>query len=243
MTELAVCVVLVVAAILFIRCTVLSHDRIRRMRWRIRLHMRPGPGFASRSRSSRCAGDVSRRCTMAAGPGPGLRFRHRLLTCTTGYAVRLGRGQWFRRCYGRFEDQVLIMAAPRTGKSGMVADRVLDHPGPVLVASTRADLYERRPVSRARAARSDVFNPQGVGDVPSTLQWDLLGPCTDLVMARRMASRLKVPGVGGGAMVSAEGRSRADGPAVGRRGNRPHHPRLLRVGAAPRARDVPGDPV
>jgi type IV secretion system protein VirD4 len=33
--------------------------------------------------------------------------------------------------------------------------------------------------------------------VPSTLEWDLLGPCRDLVMARRMANWLKVPGIGG----------------------------------------------
>ncbi len=42
-----------------------------------------------------------------------------------------------------------------------------------------------------------MFNPQGVGGVPSSLQWDLLGPCKDLVMARRMASWLKLPGIGG----------------------------------------------
>ena len=42
-----------------------------------------------------------------------------------------------------------------------------------------------------------IFNPQGVGVLPSSLTWDLLGPCTDLVMARRMASWLKVPEIGG----------------------------------------------
>ena len=35
-----------------------------------------------------------------------------------------------------------------------------------------------------------VFNPQGVGGLPSTLRWDLLGPCRDLVMANRMAAWL-----------------------------------------------------
>ena len=166
------------------------------MRWRIRLHMRPGPGFGT---IAELALRWGRLAALHHGrrARPGLRFRHRLLTCTTGYAVRLGRGQWFRRCYGRFEDQVLIMAAPRTGKSGMVADRVLDHPGPVLVASTRADLYESTAGVRGLRGPVHVFNPQGVGDVPSSLQWDLLGPCTDLVMARRMASWLKVPSTGG----------------------------------------------
>ena len=183
-------------ACLFLRCTVFSGDRIRSMRWRIRLHLHPGPGFAS-------AAELWCRWSRHAAIGhgrrarPGLRLRHRLRARTTDYAVRLGRGQWFRRLYARLEDQVLICAAPRTGKSGMVADRILDHPGPVLATSTRADLYESTAGARALRGPVHVFNPQGVGGVPSTLKWDLLGPCRDLVMARRMASWLKVPGVSG----------------------------------------------
>jgi type IV secretion system protein VirD4 len=196
MTEILTCAIPVLAVILFIRSTVFSKDRIRSMRWRIRLYLRPGTGFAT------IAELVIRWGRLAAlhhgqRARPGLRLRHRLATRTTGYAVRLGRGQWWRRCYGRFEDQVLIMAAPRTGKSGMVADRILDHPGPVLAASTRADLFESTAGARALRGPVYVFNPQGVGDVSSSLQWDLLGPCKDLVMARRMASWLKLPGIGG----------------------------------------------
>ena len=127
------------------------------------------------------------------------------------------------------------MAAPRTGKSGMVADRILDHPGPVLATSTRADLYESTAGARACRGPVYVFNPQGVGGVPSTLKWDLLGPCRDLVMARRMAAWLKVPGIGGDLqVVPGQGRRRPGRAAVGRRGDRPHDPGRLRVGAAAR---------
>jgi len=189
-------VALVLAAGLVVRSTVFSGNRIRRLRWRIKFHLHPGPGFATVAemwcRWSRHA---------AIGHGrrarPGMRFRHRLTGRTTDYAVRLGRGQWLRRAYARMEDQVLIMAAQRTGKSGIIADRILDHPGPVLATSTRADLYQTTAGARARRGPVHVFNPQQVGDVPSTLKWDLLGPCKDLVMARRMASWLKVPGIGG----------------------------------------------
>jgi hypothetical protein len=189
-------VALVLAAVLSARCTVFCGSRVRSMRWRIRLHLHPGPGFASIAemwcRWSRHA---------AIGHGrrarPGLRFRHRLTGRTTDYAVRLGRGQWLRRAYARMEDQVLILAAQRTGKSGIIADQILDHPGPVLATSTRADLYESTAGARARRGPVHVFNPQDVGGVPSTLQWDLLGPCRDLVMARKMANWLKVPGIGG----------------------------------------------
>ena len=146
-------VALVLGAVLFVRFTVFSGDRIRRMRWRIRLHLHPGPGFATIAemwcRWSRHA---------AIGHGrrarPGMRFRHRLTGRTTDYAVRLGRGQWLRRAYARMEDQVLIMAAQRTGKSGIIADRILDHPGAVLATSTRADLYESTAAPAPSAARS-----------------------------------------------------------------------------------------
>ena len=143
------------AAVVFVRFTAFSRDRIRRLRWRIMFRLHPGPGFATVAelwlRWSRHA---------AIGHGrrarPGLRLHHRLTGRTTGYAVRLGRGQWFRRLYARLEDQVLICAAPRTGKSGVVADRILDHPGPVLATSTRADLYES--TAGARALRGDAVS-------------------------------------------------------------------------------------
>jgi type IV secretion system protein VirD4 len=190
----AIALALVLAAA--VRFTVFSHHRIRAMRWRIRLHLHPGTGYAT-------FGELWFRWSRHAAIGhgrrarPGMRLRHRLRARTTDYAVRLGRGPFLRRLYARMEDQVLIMAAQRTGKSGLVADRILDHPGPVLATSTRADLYELTAGLRHQRGPVHVFNPQDVGGVPSTLQWDLLGPCKDLVMARRMASWLKVPGIGG----------------------------------------------
>jgi type IV secretion system protein VirD4 len=189
-------VVLTLAAALFFRFTAFSGNRMRSICWRMRLRMHPGPGFASfaelLSRWSRwSAVHHGRRAR------PGLQLHHRLRCRTTDYAVRLGRSQWFRRAYARMEDQVIVLAAPRTGKSGMVADRILDHPGPVLATSTRADLFESTAGARSLRGPVHVFNPQGVGGVPSSLSWDLLGPCKDLVMARRMASWLKVPDITG----------------------------------------------
>ena len=189
-------VLLILLAVLFARFTAFSSDRMRSTRWRMRLRMHPGDGFAS------IAELVFRWGRLAAlhhgrRARPGLRLRHRLRSRTTGYAVRLGRSQWFRRVYARMEDQVLVLAAQRTGKSGMVADRILDHPGPVLATSTRTDLFESTAGARALRGPVHVFNPQGVGGVPSSLSWDLLSPCKDLVMARKMASWLKVPDISG----------------------------------------------
>ena len=36
-----------VLVVLFVRFTAFSSNRIRRMRWRIKLYLHPGPGFAS----------------------------------------------------------------------------------------------------------------------------------------------------------------------------------------------------
>ena len=83
---------------------------------------------------------------------PGLAVRHRVaalvLFAVLASAVLFhktvpGRcAQVRRRVYARMEDQALILAPQRTGKSGLIADRILSHPGAVLATSTRADLAE-----------------------------------------------------------------------------------------------------
>jgi hypothetical protein len=186
-------VVAVLAAWLFYR-RVLSRKaalrhRARALRWRIKLRLRPGPGYASLAelviRWSRAAAFFHGRRAR-----PSLPFWIRLTCRTTQYAVRLGRAQYGRRLYARLEDQVLVLAPQRTGKSGLIADRIMDHPGGLLATSTRADLYDATAAWRARLGPVHVFNPQGVGDVASTLRFPLLAPCRDLAMARRMATWL-----------------------------------------------------
>jgi len=164
-------------------------NRARSMRWRIRFRRRPGPGYAS-------ALELSLRwaCWRAVLGGkrarPGLPLWARLCLPTTDCAVRLGRAQWFRRAWGRMEDQTLILAPPRTGKSGFAADRMLSHPGPCLATTTRTDLYEL--TARGRAARGpiEVFNPQRVGNLPSTFAWNIVGGCEDPETAMRRAGAL-----------------------------------------------------
>ena len=190
--ELFVAVALIAAAVLFYRRMIskeAARNRPRALRWRIKLRLRPGPGYASLAelvaRWSRAAAFFQGRRAR-----PGLTWQNRLTCATTEYAVRLGRAQYFRRLYARLEDQVLVLAPQRTGKSGLIGDRIVDHPGAVLATSTRADLLATTGADRALLGPVHVFNPQGVGDVPSTLRWDMLAPCADLVMARRMAAWL-----------------------------------------------------
>jgi type IV secretion system protein VirD4 len=194
-------VLLFAAAVLFWRQVLgrqaQARRRARALKWRIRLRLRPGAGFAS------LAELVFRWGRLAAVHHggrirPGRGYWTRVFSPVTGYAVRLGRAQYFRRVFARGEDQTLIISAPRTGKSGIIADRLLDHPGPAIVTSTRADLYQLTAAARSQRGPVCVFNPQGVGGIPSTFAFDLLAPCADLVMARRMAAWLT------GAMTGAD---------------------------------------
>jgi type IV secretion system protein VirD4 len=178
MRPVVVLVILAALAVLFLKRTIWSLDRTRSMRWKIRLFLHPGPGFASLAeihfRWSRLA---------ALGHGrrarPSMRLHRRLVSRTTRYAVRLGRSQWGRRVFARAEDQTIILSLPRVGKSGLLADRVIEHPGPALVAESRSDMYTLTAGYRSRLGPLEVFNPRGVSGIPSTFRWNITAGCAD----------------------------------------------------------------
>ena len=189
-------IVVVLAAGLAARSTVFSPDYVRRAKWRIKFLMHPGPGWAT-------CGELAVRWSRLAAlhhgrrARPSLKLRHRLILPATAFAVRLGRGQWGRRLYSRNEDERLIVAAKRTGKSGIVADRVITHRGPVLSSTSRTDIYDMTAGLRARSGPVYRFNPMGVGDVPNDVRWDIMDACQDVLRARQVASWLKVPDITG----------------------------------------------
>ena len=169
----------------------LGWRRVRSIRFRLWLHLKPGTGFASLAELWLHWGRLA--ALFSGGRSrPGLSYWARLRLPTTEFAVRLGRAQYFRRLYAAMELQVLILAPPRTDKTGQLADRVISHPGPALTTSTRSDMD--RLTSGLREARglgpSYRFNPEGVGGETSDVAWDLLGTCTDELMAHRMADWL-----------------------------------------------------
>ena len=167
-----------VLVVLFVRFTAFSSNRIRRMRWRIKLYLHPGPGFASVPEL------VLRWGRLAAlrhgrRARPGMKLRHRATSRTTRYAVRLGRAYYGRRVYARAEDQTIILSLPRSGKSGLLADRVIEHPGPALVAESRSDMHALTAGHRSRLGPLEVFNPRGVSGIPSTFRWNITAGCAD----------------------------------------------------------------
>src|SRR5262249_13809223 len=86
----------------------------------------------------------------------------------------------------------LVLAPPRFGKTGYLSDRILDHPGPVIATSTRADTLKLTGALRALRGPVEWFNPQGVGgqEVASTLCIDLLYGCEDPQLAMMLAQAL-----------------------------------------------------
>ena len=190
---------LVLLLALFIRCTVFCGQQVRRMKWRTRLRIRPGAGFASHweitFRFSRLAAVYhGRRCR------PDMRFTDRLICPARAYAVRLGRAQLGRKVYGRGEDQVGIIAPQRTNKTGILANRVYGHPGAAVAVTTRADLYALTSGKRAQLGPVEVFNPEGIGGIESTFRADIVADCLDPEVAIRTASALTGPVDGSGEM-------------------------------------------
>jgi type IV secretion system protein VirD4 len=166
-----------------------ARHRVRVLRWRIRLCLRPGPGYAN---IAELAIRWSRlRAVLTGGRSrPSLSWQERLLLPVTCYAVRLGRAHLGRRVIASMEDQTLVLAAPRTGKSGWLADRIIDHPGAVVTTTTRTDLLANTAALRAQRGPVHVFNPEGIGGVPSTFRWNPLHGCEQPAVALQRATSL-----------------------------------------------------
>jgi len=164
-----------------------ARHRVRLLRWRIRLYLRPGPGYANLLellvRWSRL-----RAVWVGGRSRPALPWGERLMLPVTAYGVRLGRAHFGRRVIASMEDQTLVLAAPRKGKSGWLADRIIDHPGAVMTTSTRTDLYENTALLRGQCGELHVFNPEGIGDVPSTFRWNPLQGCEHPAIALQRAT-------------------------------------------------------
>ncbi len=184
--------VLAVAAVLLAagsaRGTLFSRLPARRARWRIRFRLKPAPGFAS-------FGELAFRWSRFAAVRHGRRVRPdlslwaRLVLPVTFYAWRLGRAQYFKRVFAPQEHQTVIIAPPRMEKTGFLADRMLDYPGACVSFSTRTDLYDLTAGTRARFGPVEVFNPYGVGGLPSTLHPDIIAGChaPDVAVRRALA--------------------------------------------------------
>ena len=92
------------------------------------------------------------------------------------------------------EEHVLIMAPPRTGKTGLLAKIILHYPGPVVSTTTKHDVFELTSGIRSRLGPVHVFNPQRIGGVPSTFRWNPVDGCDDEAVGDPPGRRLRQRG-------------------------------------------------
>jgi type IV secretion system protein VirD4 len=119
---------------------------------------------------------------------PSLTWRERL--SPSAHSIYLGRAQYGCKVRVGMQENVLIMAPPRVGKSGYLAQAVLHAPGPVVSGSTRDDIFRLTSGVRSRYGHVEVFNPQQIGNVPSTFRWSPLDGCEIPATAIRRADSL-----------------------------------------------------
>lgn len=94
-------------------------------------------------------------------------------------------------CWVPLERPVYVLGAARSGKGTLiVVPFVLAAPGAVVTTSTRTDNLRLTAACRAQVGPVEVFNLDGVGDLPHTLQWSPLEGCTDPAVAQRRARTL-----------------------------------------------------
>ncbi len=163
----------------------LPRSRARRNRLRLLLRLHPGRGHATlpelwlhwgrfaafrRSRRSRRSMSGWQR-----------------LLHPDEHSLMLGRAHYGHGLRIPVEEHVLVMAPPRTGKTGLLARMILHYPGPVVSTTTKADVFELTSGTRSQLGAVDVFNPQSIGGVPSTFRWNPLDGCIDEAVAIRRA--------------------------------------------------------
>jgi type IV secretory pathway TraG/TraD family ATPase VirD4 len=100
-----------------------------------------------------------------------------------------------------WEDVLLAVMAPRTGKTTALAvPPILQAPGPVVATSNRSDVWAASAISRARAGRVWLFDPQRITYAPQAFWWNPLRSVSTVEDASRLADHfvqeIRTPGVG-----------------------------------------------
>jgi type IV secretory pathway TraG/TraD family ATPase VirD4 len=164
----------------------LPRHRVRYLRLRVRLRLHPGPGHATMPelwlRWGRLA--AFRRSDRAR---PSLTFWRRAFGPASAYSIVVGRAHYRHGLHLPVEEHAVVQSPPRGGKTGWLASVILRYPGPVISTTTKHDVFELTSGVRADRGPVHVFNPQNVGNVPSTFWWNPLDGCQEPATAIRRA--------------------------------------------------------
>ncbi|MGW3369741.1 type IV secretory system conjugative DNA transfer family protein [Streptosporangium canum] len=107
------------------------------------------------------------------------------------YAYRLGQSwsPWMVVCCNP-EDCALLVGPPGVGKSAAIADIVADAPGAVVYTTSKIGDYDTTAAIREAVGPVLLFNPSGLGGVPSTLRHNPVKGCRDLDVAMQRGAAL-----------------------------------------------------
>jgi type IV secretory pathway TraG/TraD family ATPase VirD4 len=151
-------------------------------------------GTAAARRRSKYQGAATRK-DISQALSPRAAARHAAMACPDlhpDYApVVIGRAvKPSRVIAGSREDSFLVIAPPRSLKTALISCWAADAPGALLATSSRTDLYAHTAIPREAAGPVWVLNPDGDGDIPTTLSWSPLDGCRNPRTAMRRAGDL-----------------------------------------------------
>ncbi|MFC1442916.1 TraM recognition domain-containing protein [Streptacidiphilus sp. N1-10] len=141
-------------------------------------------GFASHNQLART---LSAKAVVRRGPTvrPSLRGTKMKVT---DVAVSLGRTLAGLALWAIVESSVLVLAAPRQGKTSQIIIPWLHAwTGPALVTSLRGDVLDATALSRRAAGPVAVMVPTGMVDWPDIAQWSPTSGCEDFGKAMQRA--------------------------------------------------------
>jgi type IV secretion system protein VirD4 len=159
---------------------------------RVKFRRHPGPGYAGRwslfTKYGRREGRKRAQRTMKSLTWQDLHFGDPSRYCTYH-----GKAQgWIHRwgVYSHFEQVVLTIAPPQSGKSQKAAASIISAPGACVVTSIRGDLIAQTAGLRQKVGNLWIWDPEAASRYASTFRWNLVAGCQDMATANRRADHL-----------------------------------------------------
>ena len=169
----------------FLPATKIPRNRVRNMRLRLHLRLHPGRGHATVVelwlRWSRFASYRESRRTR-----PDLTRRQRWNDADS-HSLHLGRAQLGHGVRADVQQSVSIIGPPRSWKTATLSRVAMTAPGALIVTSSKPDIFNLTSGLRAESGPVWVFNPMGIGGIPSNVQWSPLVGCEVPSVAMRIA--------------------------------------------------------